>query len=136
MTALERKRLQDNFDRIPKDIKYLTKSEAELKRELCLHIEDAECFLNMQKQELQRLRREHHDNTKTLVEVTENQTETQIVLDDIQSRQSKNDQGMSTLFKLNQISCALEVQDERDKQKVFLMGHSEPVSSPVTSPTR
>ena len=52
MTALERKRLQDNFDRIPKDIKYLTKSEAELKRELCLHIEDAECFLNMQKQEL------------------------------------------------------------------------------------
>lgn len=52
MTNVERSRIQGNLDRIPKDIKYLTKTEAELKRELCGHIEDAETFLVMQKQEL------------------------------------------------------------------------------------
>ena len=32
---------------------------------------------------------------------------------------------MATLFKINQISAALELQDEEDKQKMFLMGASE-----------
>jgi hypothetical protein len=34
MMALERARLQDNFNKVPKDIEYLTKSEAELKKDL------------------------------------------------------------------------------------------------------
>lgn len=45
MTNLERARLSDNFNKIPKDIAYLTKSEADLKRELCLCIEEGEEYL-------------------------------------------------------------------------------------------
>lgn len=45
MTTLERSRLQDNFNKLPRDIAYLTKSEAELKRELCLCIDRGEDFL-------------------------------------------------------------------------------------------
>lgn len=44
--------MKDNFDRIPKDIKYLTKTEAELKRELVLGIEDAEGCVATLKAEL------------------------------------------------------------------------------------
>ena len=62
MTKMERDRLSDNFNRIPKDIMYLTKTEAELKKELVLSIEDGEKYLKTLKQELQRLRREHLDN--------------------------------------------------------------------------
>jgi len=40
-------------------------------------------------------------------------------------RQSLNDNGMATLFKINNISAALEYQDEADREKVFLMGTSE-----------
>lgn len=43
-------------------------------------------------------------------------------MDEISTRQALNDTGMATLFKLNSITCAMEVQDEADKQKVFLMG--------------
>lgn len=45
MTNLERARLQDNFNKIPKDIAYLTKSEVDLKREMCLTIEEGEEYL-------------------------------------------------------------------------------------------
>lgn len=45
MTNLERARLQDNFNKLPKDIAYLTKSEADLKREMCLCIEEGESYL-------------------------------------------------------------------------------------------
>lgn len=31
---------------------------------------------------------------------------------------------MATLFKINQISCAMEKQDEIDKKKMFLLGGS------------
>jgi hypothetical protein len=40
-------------------------------------------------------------------------------------RQSLNDNGMATLFKVNNISAALELQDETDREKIFLMGASE-----------
>lgn len=49
MTNLERQRLQDNFNKVPKDIAYLTKSEADLKREMCLVIEQGEEYLVVQK---------------------------------------------------------------------------------------
>jgi uncharacterized protein YllA (UPF0747 family) len=62
LTFLERSRLQDNFNKVPKDIAYLTKSEADLKREMCLCIEEGEEYLVAQKNELQRLRREHLEN--------------------------------------------------------------------------
>lgn len=52
MTNLERQRLQDNFNKVPKDIAYLTKSETDLKREMCLVIEQGEEYLVVQKQEL------------------------------------------------------------------------------------
>lgn len=37
-------------------------------------------------------------------------------------KQNLNDSGMATLFKINQITAAMELQDEMDKQKIFLMG--------------
>lgn len=47
MTNLERSRLTENFNKMPRDIAYLTKTEAQLKRELCLAIDDAEDFLGI-----------------------------------------------------------------------------------------
>ena len=47
MTALEKNRLKDNFDKMPKDIMYLTKSEIDLKRNLVNMIEEVENFLVM-----------------------------------------------------------------------------------------
>ena len=41
----ERERLQINYNKIPKDITYLTKTEAELKKDLVLCIEAGDDFL-------------------------------------------------------------------------------------------
>ena len=38
----ERERLRTNYDRIPKDLEYLTKDEAELRKELALTLQSAE----------------------------------------------------------------------------------------------
>jgi len=51
--------LQINYNKVPKDIKYLTLKEAELKKELVLCIETGENFMLAQEQELKRLRREN-----------------------------------------------------------------------------
>lgn len=45
MTQHERERLQINYNKVPKDIQYLTKSEAELKKDLVLCIETGDEFL-------------------------------------------------------------------------------------------
>lgn len=66
MTLLERQRLKDNFNKIPKDITYLTKSEAELKRDLVNTTEEGQEFVEMLKKELKRLRREHYENEQGL----------------------------------------------------------------------
>lgn len=47
MTQHERDRLQINYDKIPKDILYLTKTEAQLKKELVLCIETGDQFLQV-----------------------------------------------------------------------------------------
>ena len=70
MTALERARLQENFNRIPRDIAYLTKTEMELKKELRFCIEDGEAYLSTIKKELSRLRREHYENLTALEAIT------------------------------------------------------------------
>ena len=59
MQQHERDRLQINYNKVPKDILYLTKTEAELKRDLVLCIETGDEFLQVQENELKRLRREH-----------------------------------------------------------------------------
>ena len=59
MTQHERDRLQMNYNKIPRDIQYLTRTEAELKRDLVLCIESGDEFLACQENELKRLRREH-----------------------------------------------------------------------------
>ena len=45
-------------------------------------------------------------------------------ISDVNNKQDMNDTGMPTLFKVNQITSAMELQDEEDKQKMFLMGAS------------
>ena len=45
MQQHERDRLQINYNKVPKDITYLTKTEAELKRDLVLCIETGDEFL-------------------------------------------------------------------------------------------
>lgn len=124
MTALERARLSENFNRIPKDIAYLTKSEAELKKEMVLCIEDGESYLATMKKELSRLRREHYENLTALEAITSEQKVMNSRIADVNSKQDMNDSGMATLFKINQITSAMELQDEQDKQKMFLMGAS------------
>lgn len=71
MTQHERDRLQVNYNKIPKDIKYLTASEADLKRDLVQCIEAGEDFCVAKEQELKRLRREHHLNSQAIEKVTE-----------------------------------------------------------------
>ena len=60
----ERERLSLNYNKIPKDIAYLTKNEAELRRELVLAIESGEEAVLQHNNELKRLRREHYNNLK------------------------------------------------------------------------
>jgi len=63
---MEKQRLQDNFNRVPKDIAFMTKTEQDLKREMCLAIDDAYDFLEVRRKELKRLRREHYENNQHL----------------------------------------------------------------------
>jgi hypothetical protein len=42
LAQYERERLLTNYDRIPKDIEYLTKTEVELRKELALTLQSAE----------------------------------------------------------------------------------------------
>lgn len=122
VVLMERQRLKDNFDRIPKDIKYLTKTEAELKKELVLHIEDAESCVSTLKIELQRLRREHMDNDSCLQRIIDKHEKDTEKLDDIHHKLQLTDTGMATLFKLHQISACMELQDEEDRKSIMLMG--------------
>ena len=115
MTALERARLQDNFNRIPRDIAYLTKTEMELKKELVFCIEDGEAYLSTLKKELSRLRREHYENLTALEAITNEQKAMNARISDVNNKQDMNDTGMATLFKVNQITSAMELQDEEDK---------------------
>jgi hypothetical protein len=64
MAMHERERLSLNYNKIPKDIAYLTKNEAELRRELVLAIESGEEAVLQHNNELKRLRREHYNNLK------------------------------------------------------------------------
>jgi hypothetical protein len=48
-------------------------------------------------------------------------------------RQALNDSGMSTLFKLNKISAAMELQDEKDRQNIFLMGSQIPPATAAST---
>ncbi len=58
----ERDRLSLNYNKVPKDIAYLTKTEAELRRDLVLSIESGEEAILLHNNELKRLRREHFNN--------------------------------------------------------------------------
>lgn len=51
---------------MPSDGSYLLKSDKELKLELALAIQDGKDFLSTSKHELNRLKREHYDNTRRL----------------------------------------------------------------------
>ena len=44
---------------------------------------------------------------------------------EIQSKQGLNDKGLATLFKITQMTSAMEWQDEIDKTNVALMGLSD-----------
>ena len=58
MTQHERARLHALYDKIPRDIQYLTRTEAELKRSLVECIDRGEDHIQMAESELKRLRRE------------------------------------------------------------------------------
>ena len=64
MVHHEQDRLQTNYNRIPKNIRWITDKEKDIKKELLQCIETGEEFLQASEQELKRLRREHHANTK------------------------------------------------------------------------
>ncbi len=66
MAIHERERLSLNYNKVPRDIAYLTKNEAELRRELVLAIESGEEAILQHNNELKRLRREHFNNLKEL----------------------------------------------------------------------
>lgn len=67
---MEKARLSE---KMPRDVKYLTKTEAELKRELVLCIEEAEDLMTGQKRELQRLRREHYEQQTVVSSIQQTQ---------------------------------------------------------------
>lgn len=121
----ERERLSLNYNKVPKDIAYLTKNEAELRRELVLAIESGEEAILQYNNEVKRLKREHFNNLKELEGCQDKLRSAENLLAKVMERQSLNDNGMATLFKINNISAALEYQDEADREKVFLMGTSE-----------
>ncbi len=82
-------------------------------------------FVELGKNELTRVKREHFENKERCDKIQEQVGLVQKQIVDICEKQGLNDTGMATLFKINQISAALELQDEEDKQKMFLMGASD-----------
>ena len=101
--------MQINYNKMPKDIQYLTKTEAELKRDLVLCIETGDEFLAVQENELKRLRREHATCFKNLERCQSDLEVQSKKLDVVLERQTLNDSGMATLFKLNKITAAMEL---------------------------
>lgn len=63
---MEQDRLKANFDKLPREVALLTKSENELKNEMINCIEKGEGFIVNVKNEFKRLRREHHATTEEL----------------------------------------------------------------------
>lgn len=125
MQQHERDRLQINYNKVPKDILYLTKTEAELKRDLVLCIETGDEFLQVQENELKRLRREHATCYQSLQVCQEALNDQNKKLNVVLERSSLNDHAMATLLRINKISAALELQDEKDRHGVFLMGKGD-----------
>lgn len=125
MAQHERDRLSVNYNKIPKDIRYLTQTEAELKQQLVQCIETAEDFVRSQENELKRLRREHLLNEKQFDKVQQLQMQQAEKLDEILVQKGLSDEGLACLFKMHKITAAMEMQDEVDKQNVFLMGQAE-----------
>lgn len=72
---MERERQKENYNRIPKDLAYLTKTELELKTELCNKIDEAQGFIDCMKNELMRVKREHFDNTERCTKTEERLSE-------------------------------------------------------------
>ena len=62
----ERERLSLNYNKVPKDIAYLTKNETELRKDLVNSIEAGEEAIVQTNIELKRLRREHFSCQKEL----------------------------------------------------------------------
>ena len=63
---MEMERLGFNFNKLPKDVNLLTKTDKELKTELALSIEKGEEYVTKLNIEFTRLRREHHDHAEAM----------------------------------------------------------------------
>lgn len=122
MAAAEREKLERESKKIPDEVINLTKTEQELRQDLCRML--AECgelklWLN---RELKRLRREHLGNLKDIEQVTHKFDRHAEKLNGVCDRQGLNDQAMASVFKIMKLDHAMGTQDEKDRQKIYLMG--------------
>lgn len=54
------------------------------------------------------MRREHYENNNKIELINEDSRKTKDMLNGVLKKQSLNDTGMATLFKINQITAAME----------------------------
>jgi len=80
-----------------------------LRKELVLCIERGEESIQQSTNELRRLKREHLNSQKELDNCQKRLIDTNNQLNKVLERQSLNDKGLATLFKINRISAALEL---------------------------
>ena len=69
MAAAEREKLEQESKRIPVEVLNLTKSEQELRRDLCAMLRECGELKDWLNKELKRLRREHLSNLKDIEQI-------------------------------------------------------------------
>ena len=104
MSQHERDRLSINYNKVPKNITYLTKTEVELKKELVQCIETCEEMIESQENEFKRLRREHLGNLDAIDRLESWQMNIKEEISKVLSKQTQNDEGMAILFKISKIN--------------------------------
>ena len=122
MAAAEREKLEREAKKIPDEVLNLSKTEEELRQDLCRMLaECADLKLSLNR-ELKRLRREHLSNQNDIAQVTHKIDQHSVKLNNVCERQGLNDQAMASVFKIMKLDHAMDTQDEADREKIYLMG--------------
>ena len=122
MAAAEREKLEAESKRIPMEVLNLTKSEQELRRDLCVMLHECGELKDSLHKELKRLRREHLSNLKDIEQIIIKFDHQALKLNSVCDRQGLNDQAMASVFKMMKLDHAMDTQDEIDRQRIYLMG--------------
>lgn len=118
----EREAVKSDYEKLPVDILALTKDELTLRTDLAKMIYQCQEVREQLDKEMKRLRREHYGNLKDIEQIHVSFEQMSGKVNNVQDRQGLNDKAMASIFKIMKLSSALDMQDELDRDKLYLMG--------------